>query len=238
MMPQDVSMLDFAALGLFLTAWCGYTLVMDHLASSLWGVNQHLKLLRGEWMRRMLDRENRIMDTALVGHTIHSVTFFASTSMLVLAGLVGLLGSVDAAHGMLSQFSFASPVSREFFELKILLLFGIFIFGFMKFTWAIRQYNYCCAMIGSAPMPPLATVDRDAYAEEIGTVLSLAGASFNGGLRAYYFALAALTWFIGPYLFMAATLWVVMILLRRQFISRTFGAMHRHAEKLQDGDGH
>jgi uncharacterized membrane protein len=175
MMPPDFSPADLAAITLFLTAWCGYTLVMDHLAWGLWGVNQHLKLLRDEWMKRMLDRENRIMDTALVGHTIHSVTFFASTSMLVLAGLVGLLGAVDAAHGMLSQFSFASPVSREFFELKILLLFGIFIFGFMKFTWAIRQYNYCCAMIGSAPMPPLDPADRDAYAEEVGDILSLAG---------------------------------------------------------------
>ena len=86
---------ESAAFGLFLTAWCGYTLIMDHLACGLWGVNQHLKLLRDEWMKRMLDRENRIMDTALVGHTIHSVTFFASTSMLVLAGLVGLLGAVD-----------------------------------------------------------------------------------------------------------------------------------------------
>jgi uncharacterized membrane protein len=234
MMPPDFSTADLAAITLFLTAWCGYTLVMDHLAWGLWGVNQHLKLLRDEWMKRMLDRENRIMDTALVGHTIHSVTFFASTSMLVLAGLVGLLGSVDAAHGMLSQFSFASPVSREFFELKILLLFGIFIFGFMKFTWAIRQYNYCCAMMGSAPMPPLDPAERDAYAEEVGDILSLAGASFNGGLRAYYFALAALAWFIGPYVFSFATLWVVTILIRRQFLSRTFRAMHRHAEKLQE----
>jgi uncharacterized membrane protein len=233
MMPPDFSPADLAAITLFLTAWCGYTLVMDHLAWGLWGVNQHLKLLRDEWMKRMLDRENRIMDTALVGHTIHSVTFFASTSMLVLAGLVGLLGSVDAAHGMLSQLSFASPVSREFFELKILLLFGIFIFGFMKFTWAIRQYNYCCAMMGSAPMPPLDPAERDAYAEETADVLSLAGASFNGGLRAYYFALAALTWFVSPYAFIAASVWVVMILVRRQFISRTYRALHRQSERLR-----
>ncbi|EWY37511.1 membrane protein [Skermanella stibiiresistens SB22] len=240
-MPVDISIPDLTALCLFLVAWCGYTLIMDHLASRLsdrfGGVNHHLKLLRGEWMRRMLERENRIMDTALVGHTIHSVTFFASTSMLILAGLVGLLGSVEAAHGMLSQFSFASPVTREFFELKILLLFGIFIFGFLKFTWAIRQYNYCCAMMGSAPIAPLAPDDLDAYAKEIGHVLTLAGASFNGGLRAYYFALAALTWFVGPYPFMFATLWVILVLLRRQFVSRTYHAMRRHAEKLEDRGG-
>jgi uncharacterized membrane protein len=83
-------------------------------------------------------------------------------------------------------------------------------------------------------MPPLDPADRDAYAEEVGDILSLAGASFNGGLRAYYFALAALAWFIGPYVFSFATLWVVMILIRRQFVSRTFRAMHRHAEKLQE----
>jgi hypothetical protein len=154
-MPADISSTDLLAFGLFMAAWCGYTLIMDHLAHGLLGLNQHLKVLRIEWVRRMLDRDNRIMDTALVGHTIHSVTFFASTSMLILAGLVGMLGAVDTAHTMLSQFSFATPVSREFFELKILLLFGIFIFGFMKFTWAIRQYNYCCAMMGSAPMAPL-----------------------------------------------------------------------------------
>jgi len=232
--PTDITQSDLIAFALFLTVWCGYTLVMDHLANRFVGVNQYLHVLRNHWVRQMLDRDNRIMDTALVGHTIHSVTFFASTSMLILAGLVGMLGAADTAHTMLSQFSFATPVTREFFELKILLLFAIFIFGFMKFTWAIRQYNYCCAMMGSAPMPPLDPAERDAYADETAKILSLAGASFNGGLRAYYFALAALTWFIGPYLFMVATLWVVMILIRRQFLSRTFRAMHRHAEKLQE----
>ena len=232
-MPADISNIDLLAFGLFMAAWCGYTLIMDHLAQGLLGLNQHLTVLRTEWVRRMLDRDNRIMDTALVGHTIHSVTFFASTSMLILAGLVGMLGAVDTAHTMLSQFSFATPVSREFFELKILLLFGIFIFGFMKFTWAIRQYNYCCAMMGSAPMAPLDEDVRNAYAEEIGTVLSLAGASFNGGLRAYYFALAALTWFVSPYAFIAASVWVVMILIRRQFISRTYRALHRQSERLR-----
>ena len=82
-------------------------------------------------------------------------------------------------------------------------------------------------------MAPLDEDVRNAYAEEIGTVLSLAGASFNGGLRAYYFALAALTWFVSPYAFIAASVWVVMILVRRQFISRTYRALHRQSERLR-----
>jgi uncharacterized membrane protein len=53
------------------------------------------------------------------------------------------------------------------------------------------------------------------------TLLTLAVTSFNGGLRAYYFALAALTWLAGPLFFIAATIAVVLVLLRRQFLSRT-----------------
>ncbi len=63
-MPADISNTDLLAFGLFMAAWCGYTLIMDHLAHGLLGLNQHLTVLRIEWVRRMLDRDNRIMDTA------------------------------------------------------------------------------------------------------------------------------------------------------------------------------
>ena len=36
--------------------------------------------LRDAWMLRMLERDNRITDSSLLGHTIHSISFFASTT--------------------------------------------------------------------------------------------------------------------------------------------------------------
>jgi uncharacterized membrane protein len=44
---------------------------------------------------------------------------------------------------------------------------------------------------------------------------------FNLGLRACYFSLALVTWFVHPVVFIVCTAWVVAVLYRREFYSRT-----------------
>ena len=44
---------------------------------------------------------------------------------------------------------------------------------------------------------------------------------FNKALRTFYFGLAALSWFLQPYLFMALTALVVVVVYRREFHSHT-----------------
>ena len=61
--------------------------------------------------------------------------------------------------------------------------------------------------------------------EPAGRVLTLAVVNFNGGLRAYYFALAVLSWLVHPILFMIASAWMLLVLLRRQLRSRTLKAI-------------
>lgn len=224
-MPPDVTTLDLVALVWFVGVWGAYDLIQDQLLTGRTGINQHMKIVRVAWMRRMLERDNRMVDTSLIGHTMQSATFFASTTMLVLAGLLGMLGAADRVHGMLGQLSLAVHTSPEFFEMKLLLQLGIFVLGFFRFTWALRQYNYCCAMIGAAPLPPVPEAQGANLARRIAAVMTLAVTSFNGGLRSYYFAVAALMWLIHPGLFMAATAWVVLVLLRRQVWSRTYSAI-------------
>ena len=43
----------------------------------------------------------------------------------------------------------------------------------------------------------------------------------NSGIRSFYHAVAALAWFLHPLLFMLATRWVILILIRRDFFSRS-----------------
>jgi uncharacterized membrane protein len=50
-------------------------------------------------------------------------------------------------------------------------------------------------------------------------VATHASKDFNQGLRAYYFSLAALSWFVSPWLFMAATTVVVAVLYLREYRS-------------------
>jgi uncharacterized membrane protein len=225
MMQTDVTTLDIVALALFLALWAGYARGLRLMSRWLPAVNSHLPDLRREWMRNFLARENRIGDAALIGHAIHSVTFFASATVLVLGALIGVWGNLDQIHAATAQLGFVRETSRSVFELKLAILFLIFIVAFVRFTWSVRQYNYGIAMMGAAPPPQAPADERERTARLIAVVLSEAGASFDGRLRAYYFALATIGWYVDPWLFMAATVAVVALLLRRQLFSPTARAL-------------
>ncbi|CAO3429688.1 DUF599 domain-containing protein [Azospirillum doebereinerae] len=235
-MPPDLAALDLIAFLWFFTAWVGFTVIQDHLLSGHRVVNQHLKVIRRHWMERMLERDNRIMDSQLVGHTMQSCTFFASTNMLILAGLVGSFGAIEHAHEIITNLSFTVKTSRQLFEIKILLMVVVFTFGFFKFTWALRQYNYCCALIGSAPAAPVPAEERRAMGETIAEALTLAVTALNGGMRSYYFALAVLAWMVGPLFFMLATAIVLVVLTRRQAFSLTEKVIRVQTDRLEAKD--
>ena len=56
-------------------------------------------------------------------------------------------------------------------------------------------------------------------------VIDQASRSYNNGLRAYYFSMAVLSWFISPWLFFMATALVTAILYQREFLSKSLQAM-------------
>lgn len=221
--PSDLTGADGAALVWFLLAWLGYGQVIRairHPAS----VNLRLHEVRRAWMRVMLVRDNRIVDASLIGHTVHSATFFASTTMVALAALLGILGNFEHGYATLAELTFTAKTSRLLTETKMLLLVLVLAHTFLKLSWSLRQLNYCIALIGAAPPKP--TPERGAIiADRIAEVLSLALGSFNAGIRGYYFALAVLAWLLGPGPFALITTGIIAMLLWRQFGSETAHAI-------------
>ncbi len=59
------------------------------------------------------------------------------------------------------------------------------------------------------------------HAERTARLIGLAGEHSNSGIRSFYHVIAALAWFFHPLLFMLATTWVIVILVRRDFFSRS-----------------
>ena len=114
---------------------------------------------------------------------------------------------------------------RIFLEANVTWL-DVAALAFFKFSWAIRQLNFCSVLVGAAPkMPKENTGQYAPQINRIARITSYASVNFNNGLRAYYFALAALTWFLHPWLMIAATGWVVWILYQREFRSKTLRAL-------------
>jgi uncharacterized membrane protein len=116
-----------------------------------------------------------------------------------------------------AELPFAVESPPQLWDLKVLLLSVLFIYAFFKLSWAFRHCNDCLILVGSAPAPERVT---DASRPIAARVATSTGRHFNGGLRAYYFRLAALGWFVHPWLFVVLTAWVVWIIYRREFRSR------------------
>lgn len=214
---------DWLALFGYFAMWIGYDRFAERWALSHPSLLLRVNHYRREWMLRVMQRDVRIQDVALMANLSSSPTFFASTTIIIIGGLLAMLGRTSLAVDVASKLPFSVNVSEAAWELKIILLVGVFVFAFFRFTWALRQFNFCGIIVGAAPLasdfPEEDDPVRINFADRAGKLVALAGESFNDGLRAYYFAIAALTWFVHPLAFMAATALVVVILYRREFKS-------------------
>jgi uncharacterized membrane protein len=183
---------------------------------------------RTVWMQNMAARDNRMMDVVLLQMLSASNTFFASTSVILLGGMAALLGSGERVQALLEKLPWVAKASAEVFEMKILFLMGMFIYAFFKFAWAFRLTHYTAIMIGATPITPTdstATTECMAHAGRVAVLAGLSAEHANTGIRTYYFAIAGILWFLHPALFMAATSWVLAILIRREFFSRSLRAV-------------
>jgi uncharacterized membrane protein len=212
------------ALTWFVVCWAGYTLYADWIQAEhgLMGATSHH---RRRWMEQMIQREMRMTDAALLALQSRSAAFFAQTTVFILGGLVALLGAQEKAAGVVAEVPFAVKTGPVGWEIKIGLLAVIFIYAFFKFTWSIRQFNYVAMLIGAAAPANAGSQACEASARRAGSMGDLAVSHFNEGVRGYYFGLAALGWFVHPWLLIAASTWVVLVLWRREFHSRTLAAL-------------
>ena len=110
---------------------------------------------------------------------------------------------------------------RSVWELKILLLVIIFVFAFFKLSWSIRQFGLASVLVGATRKTPADSEEYAPHIDRIAALASFASGNFNNGLRAYYFGVAALSWFLHPVLMMIMTVSVVYVLYQREFRSKT-----------------
>lgn len=223
----DIHWLNLLALGWFLVCINGYARFAIYRSRTTPCLSNVLHLYRVDWMRRLLARDVRVADTSLIGNLERSVAFFASSTMLVLAGLLAVLGASEEAIEVVSDLPLVAPSSKLEWELKLLVLVGLFIYAFFKFTWSLRQYTFCSVLVGSAPNLEEAPseAERHAFIERTSKIISMAANNFNYGLRAYYFSLALLGWFINPWVLILLSTGVVYVLYQREFRSTTLNTL-------------
>ncbi len=202
------SILPFAALYLY-----GFAArILDTRRPSL---SSLMNEKRFDWVTQASRRESP-MDAILSGNIMSSVSFFASTTALLIIALFTVIGQLNQFLPTLSELHFGTAYTELDFQVHNIVLLVLFVYAFLSFTLSLRQFNHYCILIGALdhtkPAPPKEV-------RTIARINAMAAQSFNAGIRSYYFAIPMVAWFISSWAAIAVTFATIGLLLYREYYS-------------------
>ena len=233
-LPPDFGLPQAAAVALIFALWWLYTPVLKLIGRGSLNMQLHAVRLRWLQMHQNIDREHRVFDAILLGHISSSVSFFGSGTLIVLAGLVSALANVNSVYLLTRSLKFVDKeMSLELFTLYFSLLTLILALCFFSFTYALRKMAYTFAMLGGLQATRAESPEATVMGEQSAVVLTEAVRSINSGIRGFYYAIAALFLFAGPYVAIGATLAITALLYYRQLFSPTARAIAKYVDVLK-----
>jgi uncharacterized membrane protein len=217
---------DILAVAFFVLEWSVYAFTLERTSYGRDSLSARMHVYRERWIRRMLDREARMVDMQIMISLQTGTAFFASTSLLAIGAGLALLRSTNDALAVLAKLPIDISPTPALWEMKCVGLILIFVYTFFKFAWAYRLFNYVCILLGA--MPPASerySAEAEAHVIRTARMFESGGRHFNRGQRAFFFALGYLGWFVSPWVLFVTTALVVVVIWRRQFASNAWRAM-------------
>jgi uncharacterized membrane protein len=226
-MGLGFSGLDIFALFYFLFVWGGYSRFAEMGRNRQKCLNQIMEQYRYIWFKTLLKREQRMIDTGVMNGLQNGTAFFASSALFAIGGAISLLATPETLLKVSSHIPWASHnVTIAEIEMKVIGLTLIFVYAFFKLAWAYRLFNYSAIMIGAAPVrDERHTLEAKDITDKGAKLNVVASKQFNRGMRAFFFALGYLGWFIHPVLLIISTSFVAVVVYRRVFHSDALRAL-------------
>ncbi|MEO5806059.1 DUF599 domain-containing protein [Devosia sp.] len=180
-----------------------------------------MNMQRRRWVANATMRESPF-DAILSGNIMGSVSFLASTAVLLVLAVFTMFGQVSTLMASLKTVSLDRVYTANEVQVHLLAMLAMFGLAFFAFTLSLRQFNHFCIMLGA--------LDHGSHVpqEEIDAIAginALGAQNFNSGVRAYYFSVATVAWFAAEWLSIVVALATVLLLLHREF----FSSAHRTA---------
>ncbi|WP_108482881.1 DUF599 domain-containing protein [Oceaniglobus ichthyenteri] len=218
-LTELMTLLDGIALGLLLLCWLCIGWWIERENTKRPSVTVLMIKYRQDWMREMITREPRVFDASILGSLRQSTSFFASTSVIAIGGVLALIGNADRLVGVAADLTL-QHLPTFVWELKLGLVALLLTHAFLRFVWSNRLFGYSSVVMAAVPNrvdDPL-SLPRAIQAANLNI---RAASNFNGGLRSMYFALASLAWLAGPIPLILSILATVWVLWSREFWSRS-----------------
>jgi uncharacterized membrane protein len=204
--------------------WLAYNLVVPLVEARRPSLSVIMTMQRRRWVANAARRETPL-DAILSGNLMQSVSFLASTSVLLVLAIFAAFGQLPALMRTLETLSLGNDYTVADMQVHLLVLLALFVASFFSFTLSLRQFNHFCIMIGAISHDVPAT---EAEIDAIAMLNALAAKNFNNGIRSYYFAVPAVAWFASPWIAVAVTLVTAGFIIHREF----FSSAHRLAASV------
>lgn len=204
-----------------LLAYLGYNVVVPLVERRRPSLSVIMNMQRRRWVTNATRRESPF-DAILSGNIMGSVSFLASTSVLLVLAVFAVFGQLQTLMESLDSLSLDRAYTVLDVQIHLAVMLAMFVMAFFAFTLSLRQFNHFCIMLGALDH------DRVTSEEEIDAIArmnALGAKNFNSGIRAYYFSVATVAWFVSEWFAVVACLITVLILAHREF----FSSAHRTA---------
>nr|WP_230989538.1 DUF599 domain-containing protein [Devosia faecipullorum] len=204
-----------------LLAYLAYNVIVPQVEKFRPSLSTIMNVQRRRWVAHATRRETPF-DAILSGNLMGSVSFLASTSVLLVLAVFAVYGQLPTLMEALDTLSFDRTYSVLDVQIHLATLLTMFVLAFFAFTLSLRQFNHFCIMLGALDHD---RVTSDEEIDAIAQMNALGARNFNSGIRAYYFSIPAVAWFVSEWVGVAVCLATVLVLAHREF----FSSAHRSA---------
>jgi uncharacterized membrane protein len=226
-------LINIVALVIFLVCITVYSLGLVYsIKKPRWGERGFLNIMYGLWVKRMMDPKETVIAVQTMRNLIMATTFLSSSMLL----LLGLLLTAPANH-FDDLFSLSATSAEQVGEFKLLIFIAIIVFSIIMFLLSLRQMVRFSILIG-IPTESIETIVANQRktknnAKDLGffdaeelkkDVFIRAMNRFTFGMRAVFYGITLLLWFLSVYAFIIGTLCLTAYLI-----------FHRDVETLRHG---
>lgn len=166
-------------------------------------------IARTAWVYSIMhDGIRDVLPVQTLRNSTMAATFLASTSVLLIMGVMSLSGQADKLDSSWHALNVLGSKDAALWQFKLLLILIDLFLSFFCFSMSIRLFNH----VGYLINVPLTMNQKMISPAHVAGHLNRAGHFFSIGMRCYHILMPLVFWLFGPHLMLAGTLGLILVL--------------------------
>ena len=131
-----------------LICYFAYNIIVPQVEKLRPSLSTIMNIQRRRWVANAALRESPF-DAILSGNIMGSVSFLASTAVLLILAIFAVFGQVPALMTALNSLTLERTYTTIEVQLHLLVMLTMYVLAFFAFTLSLRQFNHFCIMLGA-----------------------------------------------------------------------------------------